>query len=199
MNFMPKSSAGLSLEEKIQILMDERDIRNVIYRLCRAINLCDVELFKTCFFDDALDHHEPFFVATLPEMVEGFVERHAAMADNYLYSAQQVLIDLDGDVARVESYVSSSKLWHAKEAGGEGTVRLSGVRYLDRFERRQSEWRIAERWFITEYGCFVPVPVLKEPLGYLFPAGTSTRGAPTDSGLEPVRTARDGTDLSYRF
>jgi hypothetical protein len=58
-----------------------------------------------------------------------------------------ILIRLDGARARVESY-----LWSASVLPGDATreVVVSG-RYLDRFERRNDEWRIAERWVVHDY------------------------------------------------
>lgn len=198
MAFMPKSSANLSLEDKVQILMDERDIRNVIYRNCRAGSRADVELFKTCFFDDAIDHHEPFFVATGAEMAEGFEEGARKVAEMIVYSAWQILIDLDGDTARTESYVFSSKIFHERTDEGASTIRLAGMRLLDRFERRSGEWRIAERWFIGEWGFFEEVPVLKEPISH-YGAGTEAGRVVTSSGLAPNTQKQDRADMSYHI
>ena len=196
--FMPKSTAMLTLEEKIQILMDERDIRNVIYRICRASSRGDVEMLKTCFFDDAVDHHEPLFVKKASEMFADFEKAIRSLAEMVQYSAWQILIELNGDVARTESYIFTSKIFHGRTAEGDSTIRLAGMRLLDRFERRAGEWKIAERWFVGEWGLFEQVPILKEAVAW-YEAGTEAGRIVTASGLEPHLPASDRTDLSYHF
>ena len=56
--------------------------------------------------------------------------------------------DFHGDVARAESY---GVAYHRKE-GGEPRQNLStGFRFVDRFERRDGDWRIARRVATTEW------------------------------------------------
>ena len=58
-----------------------------------------------------------------------------------------ILISLEGEKAAVESY-----LWSVAVVAGGGTreVLVCG-RYLDRFERRNGEWRIAERMVVHDW------------------------------------------------
>ena len=43
------------LAEKVQILLDERDIREVLLRYCRGVDRCDAELISSCYHADAVD------------------------------------------------------------------------------------------------------------------------------------------------
>mgnify|MGYP002140850064 FL=1 len=51
--------------------------------------------------------------------------------------------DLDADEARAETYCVA---YHRMvNAAGEAADMIAGLRYVDRFERRSGEWRIARR------------------------------------------------------
>ncbi|MGH9269734.1 MAG: nuclear transport factor 2 family protein [Ilumatobacteraceae bacterium] len=54
------------------------------------------------------------------------------------------LFGIRGDVATSETY------WQHRAIGGDGALIESFGRYLDRFERRAGQWRIAERVTIVE-------------------------------------------------
>lgn len=200
--FEPRDTSGLTIEQKIQILFDEREIRNVIYRDCRAKSRGDGDLMRTCFFEDAIDHHAPFFDLPFSDVAERTSTVMEEIGEMIQYIALQVLIDLDGDVARVESYVDSNKIFHKRAENGDQIVRLSGFRNLDRFERRNGEWRIAERWFVPEWGIFVQQAPLKEAVasyGVGTEAGNvmSNQAFLSDSPLPRIPYAFGRADPSY--
>jgi hypothetical protein len=187
--FMPRRTDKMSLEEKVQLLMDERDIRSLEYRWCRAVDRADLELMKSCFHEDAVDHHAPFFDSTVKELAETFVEGSKSMGLSMQYNIGNMLIEIDGDVARSECYCWSQKTLHVRSDNGHKLMRISGLRYLDRLERRNGEWRIAERWFIPEWGFFKEVPEMTKTVGPFVP--------PSEMILKPIAARRDGTDQSY--
>lgn len=196
--FEPRNCNDLSLEQKIQVLMDERDIRNVLYRDCRAKSRGDADLMRTCFFKDAVDHHQPFFDMPFSQLADMLSDGINATGEMIQYIALQILIELDGDVARTETYVQSSKIFHQRSAAGHKIVRLSGMRMLDRLERRNGEWRIAERQFVPEWGFFKEVPPLDKAIaGY--GVGTDAGTLMVDPSLPAVRHAADRSDPSYHF
>jgi hypothetical protein len=86
---------------------------------------------------------------------------------------------VDGDRATAESYVHA----HHVIAQGEDLVQLMvGARYLDRFERRAGEWRIAFRTEVIDWGRWLPVPERWFEQNNEMPKGR-----------------RDRDDLSYRY
>jgi hypothetical protein len=89
-----------------------------------------------------------------------------------MHFVSNVLIELEGDVAWVESYLL------AYHRTAEQTDRLFAGRYVDRCERRDGEWRIARRELVRE---FLRVD----------PAGDQT---PAD---EPPRARRSREDPAY--
>jgi hypothetical protein len=139
------SSAGAP--EDLDGLLAESAIRRVIAQYARGIDRIDLELVRDCYWPDATDAHGPFtglrddFIT----WVGSLLKRHT-MTMHHLTSP---LIDRRGDTAAVETY---GVAYHCGEPAGD--VRwnnAAGFRYLDRFERRDGQWRIATRLTVVEW------------------------------------------------
>src|ERR1700678_2230537 len=96
--FEPKNTSSLSLEEKIQLLMDERDIRNVIDRLSRAASRADLELYKTCFHDDAVIRNGPTFDGKVSDFFEKFADTDPKVGEAPPPYMTNTSIDFDGNL-----------------------------------------------------------------------------------------------------
>src|SRR3954453_20167282 len=149
-------------------LLAESEIRRVLARYARAIDRMDFELLRECYHADAIDE-----LGWYDGGVDGFVEflrESLPRSDATFHMLGNPLIEVDGDMARTETYCL---VWNRSPAGD----RFIQVRYCDRFEVRESMWRIAHRR--TVYG---PGPL--EPLGAEAPmppeflAGTRDRTDP---------------------
>jgi hypothetical protein len=188
--FFPRKTDEFSRDELLQLLLDEREIRSVLYRWCRSIDRRDIELTKTCFHEDAIDHHAPYFEGNYSELIP-YVAAGTALEDivSMQYNLGNVLIEVDRDVARTESYGWSAKRLAARSSNGEPLIRLSGLRYLDRFERRNGDWKIAERWFVPEWDFYHEVPEMTRTIGPFVP--------PKEQKMKPILTKRDKSDMSY--
>jgi ketosteroid isomerase-like protein len=131
------------MEETLQRLIDEREIRDVLYRYCRAADRFDVEAMGKTYHEGAVDNHG-VFNGPADDFMK-FLEQSADM-DGPLkmiqHTISNILIELDGDGADVESYFLGYALW--QESDGQYDE-LTGGRYLDRFERRAGRWAIARR------------------------------------------------------
>ncbi len=133
--------------EGLAWLLARQQIADVIYRYARGIDRLDFDLVRACYHPDAWDDHGA---------IGGDVETFIAAAREYLaqWTATQhfmgnLLIEIDGDVARAETYAVA---YHRREdADGNGRDDVFGIRYVDRFERRESAWKIAHRVVATEW------------------------------------------------
>jgi ketosteroid isomerase-like protein len=137
----------LEREERIAGICDRQAITDVLHRYCRAVDRLDHELLLSVYHPDALDDH-----GTFSGTAEAFANRTIArMAEAYeatQHLLSNITIELQGDSAHVESYVV------AVHAMAGNAIEQAGARYIDRFERRDGEWRIARRvavidWYVT--------------------------------------------------
>ena len=124
---------------------DREAIRDCLGRYSRAIDRCDMALLKTAYWPRAIDRHTGF-TGTIEEFAAWAEPRLRAMPHS-VHMLGNILIRLDGGKARVETYFWSVNVLPA------GDVRevLAVGRYLDRFERRDDEWRIAERLVVHDW------------------------------------------------
>ncbi len=120
-------------------------IRECLARYCHGIDRCDVATLRSAYWPDAYEEH-----GTYDGPAWDFAEHMtASMREVFACTTQMignVMIDLDGDHAHVETYV----LAMLKPA--EGAVdRLVAGRYVDRFERRGDEWKILRRLYVLDW------------------------------------------------
>lgn len=141
------------MTRSIDELLARQEIADVIYRYARGIDRLDFELVRSCYHPDAYDDHGAF---------KGTVDEFVAAAESWLprWTATQhfmgnMLIEVQGDVARAETYAVA---YHRREdAEGDGKDDVMGIRYVDRFECRDGDWRIAHRVVATEWRRVDPV------------------------------------------
>ncbi len=157
---------------RLGLLEDRRQIEDVIQRYCRAMDRADLSLFRSVFWEDggfgpdapstvARDFAAPLIVA----MQAKYAATHHMVAN--------MLIDIDGDCAFGETYAT---VYHRSFPNAEGNRAVLGdawveqggidpgaahdltvgLRYIDRFERRAGEWRIALRTLIFDWSRVQP-------------------------------------------
>ena len=137
------------MEGALRELLDERAIRAVVLRYCRGVDRMDRELVRSCYHDDATDSHGSF-VGTVDEFLE-WCWRLLGRYTTTMHFVGNLLVDLhptDADVARAETYGIA---FHRTDGGGPKGNLVIGFRYIDRFERRDGEWRIAQRVATSEW------------------------------------------------
>ncbi len=129
--------AGAALRQ----LLDKEEIREQIYRYCRAVDRGDRELMRQVYHPDATDQHG-VFNGPAAQFIDLKIEDVLPGLKLTMHLVGNILIELSGDTARVESYVAAFHRVGSPE--GEHDLLVWG-RYLDRFERRQGHWKIAHR------------------------------------------------------
>ena len=157
-------------------LVAEREIRRRLLDYCRGVDRGDVELVGSAYHSDSIDDHGPFNGSGL-DLARFAVD---AVLENYeatMHNIGDSIIDFaDDTTAYVETYV------HAEHRGADGNgdfLERFGARYVDRFERRDGAWRIADRVVIVEWSDVAPI--------------TEIRGTGRF-----VRGLRNRDDLAYR-
>lgn len=140
---------------KLQSLIDKEEIREVLHRYCRANDRGDSQLLSTVFHDDAVDDHGaylgdiPGFISHVERMFHEDTPFGTSALQNMQHSLGTINIELDGDTAYSEAYFVSTPITHPDEQGRVTIAPMLG-RYLDRFERRNGDWRIAQRRVVKD-------------------------------------------------
>jgi hypothetical protein len=127
-------------------LADREAIRDCLYRYSRAVDRCDEDLLRSVYWEDAVDDHV-LFSGTREELIVWVMPllRHMTQA---MHSISNILMRIDGDKADAESYYYG---YHRVPNGDGFLDSIQSGRYLDKFERRNDEWRIARRRVVVDW------------------------------------------------
>ena len=134
-------------------LLAKDEIREVLMRLARGTDRRDAALIRSCYHADAVDDHGAFRGG--PAEFAEWVPKTLAIFESTMHVLGNVSIELDGDAARVESYCTAHHVFPPQPPGGARDMVL-GLRYLDRFEKRDGRWLIAKRSCAYEYSLSLP-------------------------------------------
>lgn len=137
---------GFNLQE----LSDRAEINDVLMRYLRGIDGGDHELVRSCFHTDARFEFAAAFAGDIDLLLEN-IRTHSPTYKRTFHLAGNVLIELDGDTAQTETYVAGFEETSDVHPLGAGVFLTIWLRYLDRFERRDSTWRIAERRAVFDW------------------------------------------------
>ena len=124
------------------------ELHQLAYRYAAAVDACDVDAFLDVFHDDARlrtyhpDAAEPFAdivghdqLAFVPTRMREMFRRTAHLMTNHL-------VDVRGDAA-TGSLLCTAR--HLSTDPEDRTALVVVIRYVDSYERRAGEWRIADR------------------------------------------------------
>jgi hypothetical protein len=157
------------LEPQLRVLLDKQEIHEVVLRYARGIDRLDWALVASCFTEDG-EVDASWFVQDAQTVYEarrtGADSAHlGTWAERSAHYVANCLIEVDGDEARGETYCIATHRTRRSNAeipvpiddpsdagrgGAERDVTL-GLRYVDRFERRDERWRIRRRAFVWDW------------------------------------------------
>jgi len=145
---------------QLQALVDKQEIHELLMRYCRGVDRCDRDLIAATYHPDATVDHGFFRAsgADAPDIILELV-RHSSGGGMHMIGNE--LVELDGNTAYCESYFIT---FESFESGSSVSTYLRGARYVDRMERRNGEWKIANRAVVHEVGRFDPVQESAPPL-----------------------------------
>jgi ketosteroid isomerase-like protein len=165
------------LEKKLREIADRDEIRQVMMRYARGLDRLDNELARSCYWDDAIEDHGNYV---------GHPDDFIQWADSTTLAFQSTqhgilnhFCDLQGDDAYCETYY----LFTSKAAVAPHL--MSTGRYVDHFQKRGGEWRIANRVCIIEAQYELHDYVMSRMMPSAYTAD------------EPCQAARDRSDVSY--
>jgi hypothetical protein len=141
------------LRRAVQVLMDEREIREVLLRYVHACDRLDDEELGTVYHPGAYDDHGPLR-GPESEFVPNVL---AALAGFYTFCSHtlgQSRIDwIDADHVFVETYTIAVT---GRDVDDGEVLDLVGGRYIDKLSRVDGVWKIADRLFVPDYDASIP-------------------------------------------
>jgi len=137
---------------RLENLMSKMEIQETLMRYGRGVDRADEALLKSCYHEDAIEEHGSTYAGPAHPYIEGAVVRIRQMGTLAHYICN-IHIELDGDLAWVESYVLTFARF---QRDGESFDTLTGGRICDKFERRAGEWKIAHRKMTFDWNRDMP-------------------------------------------
>lgn len=171
-----------ALERELTVLRDKDAIRDVIHRYCRSADRCDLQGFKSCYWEDGFDDHG--FYGGSGQGLGDYVIPVLAQIDSSLHAITNTIIDLDGDRAFVES--QWSVIHRLKKPDGDFLDFWHNGRYLDIFEKRSGEWRIHTRTIVADMDRLLRTKDMRRVMG--------PPEAPSSANNRPLQGARAPND-----
>lgn len=145
-------------------LADREAIRDCLMRYPRAVDRNDLDIFPGFCWPDAVERHAGVFEGS---MLDYFQHVHAiekkVEVTQHFYG--NMLIEIDGLVARTETYVF---VYQGHDNEGVKSMFLAGGRSLGTLEKRDDEWRVIARSLLVDWVKIVPdiISDLADPLAH---------------------------------
>jgi SnoaL-like domain len=156
------------------------EIEHALTLYCLGVDAGDAEAIKRSFHPDATDEHGPWqgLGWELAARLQHSAEHPEGRGHHEVCN---VFIEFDSpDVARVSSYVHA---YHpVKDDEDKDRLLIFAGRYLDRFERRDGDWKIAARKVMSDFHSLTDL----DPPMPGFPVGRKGRGVDDFYRMFPV-------------
>jgi hypothetical protein len=160
-------------------LLAREEISDVVKALARGTDRLDRELMASCYHPDGTDDHN-VFRGTGTEFAQWVVDTLPHFAATMHFIGPPRIRRAAPDTAKVDTYCVAHHV-SKPDAAGLQTDMVLGLRYVDRFERRDGRWLIAARVCAFDWSYTVEFDPAR---GFGFEAGW-TLGA------------RDTSDITY--
>ena len=130
---------------RLEEMSAKQEIRDLLLTYCRGIDRCEIELVKRAFWEDAYDNHGAF-AAPAWQFAADIIESKLTKTTWTTHSVTNHLVELEGERAFSEAIIFA----YQKSDESDDIQMLAG-RYVDRWERRGGEWRIAYRNLVHDW------------------------------------------------
>ena len=133
------------LRDQVRLLTDRSEIWDCMLRYARGIDRQDRALLRSAYHDGAVDDHVGF-VGVVDDFIDWALAYHSTQT-RYQHYLLNHTVDIDGDEAHAETYY----LFVGTDREPANHMTISGGRYIDRLERRDGRWAIADRVCLVEF------------------------------------------------
>jgi hypothetical protein len=138
--------------DQLQGLLDTQAIQAALARYCRGVDRADAELIASAYHPDAIDEHGAHTFQG-ENIGQGILEMTCAQRITFHSITNTTIQFHSPDEAGCEAYYNA---WQTMELDGRERILVAVGRYLDRFERRGADWRIAHRRVVVDLASWMP-------------------------------------------
>lgn len=131
----------------LQTLADRQAIADLIYRYCRAMDRIDHELGYSIWHDDGTADYGSNYKGSGRGFIDQVCAQHAQLI-GHSHQMTNIIIELDGDRATSESYVTA---YLRIERNGQLKQMTVLSRYVDTWSRRNGRWGIDHRIALRDF------------------------------------------------
>ena len=138
----------------LETMLAKQDIADCLARYARGVDRADGELLHSCYFDDSIEEHGSSYSGPARAYIDGAIQRMQGgdVMGHYLCNLH---VEFESDtLAYAECYVLTFARF---PKDGERWDTLTGRRIVDRFEKRDGEWRIAHRKITLDWNRDMPM------------------------------------------
>lgn len=138
----------MSQNDAMQVLADKQEITENLYRYCRSVDRLDIPLGHSIWHDDAVADYGPgFYQGPGKGVIDVICKQHLHLL-HHTHQVANILIDVDGDTAGSEAYVTANL---RSERDGQLMQMTVWGRYIDKWSRRNGRWGIDKRVLVMDF------------------------------------------------
>ena len=127
-------------------IADRQAITDQIYRYCRAMDRIDHELGYSIWHEDGTADYGHNYQGTGRGFIDHVCAQHAGL-QQHSHQMSNIIIELDGDKAGSESYVTAT----LRMVRDGKTMQMSVIsRYIDTWSKREGRWALDHRRAVME-------------------------------------------------
>jgi hypothetical protein len=127
-------------DTSIEELIARDSLRRLVTAYSRAVDRRDFSLLRSLYHDDAFEEHGGMFSGG-PDAYVAFVGKAISAYEASAHYVVNMSFEIDGDEAEGEIY----KINYHRTHGPDAYEIVTGSRSLDRYSRRDGEWRFTSR------------------------------------------------------
>lgn len=139
------------LTRAVQQMLDKHEIHETLVRYAHSVDRGDWALLRSVYHPDAFDDHVDYR-GDLEGLIEWLAERFSKLDNSIHFLGNSFIEFIHDEQALVETYFASRRLVNHQSspvhAGQQ--CRQAWGRYIDQFEKRQGQWRIARRTVLID-------------------------------------------------
>jgi hypothetical protein len=135
-------------EDSVRAVADRQAIAELIHRYCRAVDRLDIPLGHSVWHPDGIaDYGADFYQGDGRGVIDHICAQHRQLL-HHSHQVTNLIVELDGDRAASEAYVTAS----LRLAQGERLRQITiWGRYVDQWSQRGGSWGLDKRVSIRDF------------------------------------------------